>query len=168
MGRITRLAVCAFVLATAAGAAAQTKFAGKCSQPKPDPNYTIPVGDQANHAMTLAKTKCTWSGGELAGIPLKDEDDTFVSDMSGNTSRDRGYGVGTLTNGDMYFVRFNGTTTMKNGAPATATCTWSFTGGTGKLKGLTGKGTCSGAFDSTGAAVFDIQGEYQVGAAKAK
>jgi hypothetical protein len=76
--------------------------------------------------------------------------------------------VGTLTSGDQYFVRFSGTTALKNGAPATATCTWNFTGGTGKLKGLTGKGTCTGTVDSTGGAVFDIQGGYQVGATKPK
>ena len=101
-------------------------------------------------------------------MQLKDEEDTFVSDMSGNTSRDRGYGVGTLANGDKYFVRFDGTTTYKNSSPTTATCTWSFTGGTGTLKGLTGKGTCTGTFDATGAAVFDSQGEYRVGATKTK
>jgi hypothetical protein len=160
--------VSAFVIATATSAGAQTKFSGKCSQPKPDPNYTVPVGDRANHAMMLAKTKCTWTSAELAGIQLKDEDDTMVSDMSGNTSRDRGYGVGMLANGDKYFVRFDGTTTYQKNEPVSATCTWSFTGGTGKLKGLTGKGTCSGTFDASGAAVFDIQGEYQVAAPKTK
>ena len=36
------------------------------------------------------------------------------------------------------------------------------------MKGLTGKGTCTGKFDASGAAVFDIQGVYQVPAAKAK
>lgn len=168
MRTMTRLVVCAFVLATAADAAAQTKFAGKCSQPKPDPSYTIPVGDREGHAMSLMKAKCTWSGAELAGVALKDEEDTVVSDLEGSTSRDNGYGVGMLTNGDKYFVQFEGTTTFKNGAPATASCTWRFTGGTGKVMGLTGKGTCSGTFDSSGGAVFDIQGDYQVGAAKAK
>lgn len=154
--------------ATASGAAAQTKFSGKCNQQKPDPNYTMPIGDRANHAMVLAKAKCTWSDAELAGVRLKDEEDTFVSEVSGNTSRDRGYGVGNLANGDKYFVRFDGTTMYKNNAPATATCTWSFTGGTGKVKGLTGKGTCKGAFDASGAIVFDIQGDYQIGTTKAK
>jgi len=36
------------------------------------------------------------------------------------------------------------------------------------LRGLTGKGTCSGTFDASGAAVFDIQGEYQIPPAKTK
>ena len=168
MATMTRVLVCAFALAAATGAAAPSKFSGKCSQPKPDPSYAIPVGDQPNHVMTLSKAKCTWSAGELGGVALKDEDDVVTSDMSGNTSRDHGYGVGTLANGDTYFVQFGGTTAVKDGAPTTATCTWTFTGGTGKLKGLTGKGTCSGTFDSTGGAVFEVKGEYQVGGAKPK
>jgi hypothetical protein len=65
-------------------------------------------------------------------------------------------------------VRFDGTTTFKGEAPTTATCNWTFYGGTGKLRGLTGKGTCTGTFDATGAAVFDVVGEYSIAAAKTK
>ena len=168
MRKMSLLTVCGVVLAMAASAEAQTKFAGTCNQAKPDPNYTLPVGDQAGHAIALAKVKCTWTKAELAGVALKDEDDVYTSDMSGKTSHDKGYGVGTLANGDNYFVRFEGTTTMEKSAPVSATCTWTFTGGTGKVKGLTGKGTCTGKFDASGAAMFDIQGVYQVPAAKAK
>ena len=168
MRLMIRVLGCVCVCAIAASASAQTKFAGKCSQGKPDPNYTVPVGDNASHALVLGKAKCVWSAGEIEGIQLKEEDDTVVSDVSGNTSRDRGYGVGTAANGDKYFVRFEGTTAMKNNAPSAGKCNWTFTGGTGKFKGLTGKGTCSGTFDASGAAVFDVQGEYQIAAATKK
>jgi hypothetical protein len=47
-------------------------------------------------------------------------------------------------------------------------CTWTFTGGTGKLRGLTGKGTCNGTFDASGAGVFDVVGEYSMAPAKSK
>jgi hypothetical protein len=168
MGKTSLLTVCAVVLAMAASAEAQTKFTGTCNQSKPDPNYTVPVGDKADHSISLGKVKCTWTNAELAGVALKDEDDVFTSDMSGKTSHDKGYGVGTLANGDKYFVRFEGTTTTDKNVPVSATCTWTFAGGTGKVKGLTGKGTCTGKFDASGAAVFDIEGVYQVPAAKAK
>jgi len=128
----------------------------------------IPVGDRPNHTMFLAKVTCTWSSGEIAGVALKDEIDTVSSDMTGTTSRDRGYGVGSTASGDKYFVRFDGTTTYKGETPTTATCTWSFSGGTGKLRGLTGKGTCTGTYDATGAAVFDVVGEYSIAAPKPK
>jgi hypothetical protein len=168
MRKIHWLLVGTVVMAMAASAGAQTKFSGSCKQGKPDPNYTATVGDRPGHAIVLGKVKCAWTKGDLGGLALKEEDDTFTSDVSGKTSRDKGYGVGTTASGDKYFVSFEGTTTYEKDAPVSATCTWKFSGGTGKLKGLTGKGTCTGKFDATGAAAFDIEGEYQVGAAKAK
>jgi len=149
------------LLATSA-AQAQHKLAGKVQCAKPDPNYTAPVGDQANHVMSLGIQQCTWSQGDIAGDRLKDEVDTFTSDISGNTSRDRGYGVGSVAGGDKYFVRFEGATTLKDNAPVGARCTWTFAGGTGKLKGLTGKGTCKGTFNADGTSSWDIQGGYVV------
>ena len=40
--------------------------------------------------------------------------------------------------------------------------TWSFTGGTGKLKGIKGKGTCKGTFKPDGTSSWDMEGEYQM------
>jgi hypothetical protein len=143
-------------------AQAQTKLAGKMTCAKPDPNYTAPVGDHPNHTMSLGAQKCTWSQGELGGQRLTDETDTFTSDVADNLSHDRGYGVGSLASGDKYFVRFKGTTTLKGEAPLRAECTWKFTGGTGKLKGLTGKGKCTGTFSTDGTSSWDIQGDYKI------
>lgn len=163
-----RLLAFGCVLASAVSASAQTKFTGKCSQGKPDPNHVMRVEDGANHAMVLGQVTCTWSDADIAGVALKAEVDTVFSDMTGATSRDRGYGVGTTENGDKYYVRFQGTTNFKGEAPTTATCNWTFYGGTGKLRGLTGKGTCAGTFDATGGAVFDVVGQYSIAAAKTK
>jgi hypothetical protein len=161
-----RLLAFAGVLAFASSAMAQGKLTGKCSQGKPDPNYTIRVDDGSGRMLVLGQVTCKWSGGEIAGIAIKDEIDSTVSDMSGTTSRDRGYGIGAMANGDKYYVRFEGTTKFKGEAPTSSTCTWTFYGGTGKLKGLTGKGTCTGKFDASGGAVFDITGEYSIAASK--
>ena len=141
MRRVHWLLMGTVVMAMAASAGAQTKFSGSCKQGKPDPNYTATVGDRPGHAIVLAKVKCAWTKGDLGGVALKEEDDTFTSDVSGKTSRDKGYGVGTTASGDKYFVSFEGTTTYEKDAPVSATCTWKFSGGTGPLKGLTGKGT---------------------------
>lgn len=62
-----------------------------------------------------------------------------------------------MASGDKYFVRFVGTTTLKDGAPVRG-----FTGGTGKLKRLSGKGTCKGTFNADGSASWDIQGDYVI------
>ena len=157
------LMCCGLLALFAADAAqAQMKLSGKLQCAKPDPNYAVPVGDGADHALTLGVSKCTWSGGELGGDPLKEETDHVASDVRGSTSHDHGYGVGSTASGDKYFVRFEGTSTVKDHAPVDAQCTWTFTGGTGKLTGLSGKGTCKGKSAADGTSSFDIKGEYTI------
>ena len=161
--RMTSFVACGFVVIVAGTAHAQTmKFSGKCMAQKADPSYTAEVGDRTGHVLVLAKQKCTWDKTEIAGLELKDNEDTVTSDITGNSSRDRGYAVGTASNGDKYFVRFDGTSTLKNNVPTNLKCTWSFTGGTGKLKGLTGKGTCAGTMNPDGTGAVDVEGEYQI------
>ena len=149
-------------LVTTSAAQTPMTLAGKMECAKPEPNYMVPVADTAKHALSLGMTKCTWSEGTVGGARLKDEEDTFVSDATGNSSQDRGYGVGSAVNGDKYFVHFKGTSTLKDGAPVSAACTWKFTGGTGKLKGITGKGKCKGTFQPDGKAAWEVNGEYQL------
>jgi len=164
--RTTLLPVCLLVaLVTTGTAQTPTKLASKSECAKPDPSHMLPVADTANHAMSLSATKCTWLEGSIGGERLKAEDDAIASDATGNTSHDRGYGVGSVGNGDKYFIHFKGTTALKDGAPVSADCTWKFTGGTGKLKGITGKGTCKGTFQPDGKSAWDIKGEYQLAAA---
>jgi hypothetical protein len=150
------------VLTIATAASAQSKFSGTQQCAKPDPVYTVPVGDRPDHMISLIKDKCTWTAGEIGGIQLKEEDDTIVSDSSGSRARDRGNGVATLANGERAFVQFQGTTTLKDKAPVTGEGTWSFTSGTGKQKGLKGKGTFKGKWNADGTSTFEIEGEYQL------
>jgi hypothetical protein len=167
--RTTVLPACLLVALVTTGAAqGPTKLAGKMECAKPDPSHVLPVADAAKHALSLSADKCTWLEGTLGAERLKDEDDTIVSDATGNISHDRGYGVGSVGNGDKYFIHFEGTTALKNDAPVSGDCTWKFTGGTGKLKGITGKGTCKGTFQPDGRAAWDIKGEYQLATAAGK
>jgi hypothetical protein len=157
-----------FALFAADAAQAQMKLSGKLQCAKPDPNYAVPIGDGADHALTLSVQKCTWAGGELGGEPLKEETDYVASDVRGSMSHDHGYAVGSVASGAKYFVRFQGTSTVKNHAPTDGRCTWNFTGGTGKLTGLSGKGTCKGTFAADGSSSFAVEGAYTIrkGAAK--
>ena len=154
--------VCGLLLTLSAAVSAQSKFSGGQQCEKPDPVYTVPVGDRPDHMMSLIKDKCTWTSGEIGGVQLKDEDDTIVSDTSGTRARDRGQGVATLASGDKAFVQFQGTGTIKDKMPVSGQGTWSFTGGTGKLKGLKGKGTYKGKWNPDGTSTFEIEGEYEV------
>jgi hypothetical protein len=149
--RTTIFLACALAALVTTGAA-QTpmKLAGKMECAAPNPYHVVPVADTAKHALSLSAAKCTWSEGAIGGQPLKNEDDAIASDATGNTSHDRGYGVGT--------------TTLKDGAPVSSDCTWKFTGGTGKLDGIKGKGTCKGTFRPDGKVAFNIEGEYKLAA----
>jgi hypothetical protein len=71
-----------------------------------------------------------------------------------------------MSNGDKMYVRFQGNDTTKDGKPATTEGTWSYTGGTGKLKGIKGKGTYKGKADAAGNMVVEVKGDYQLPAAK--
>ncbi len=88
--------------------------------------------------------------------------------MNGKSGRDSGYGVVTTANNDKVFLRFQGTTTFKNNAPVNGQGTWSFTTGTGKMKGLKGKGTYKGTFKPDGSVSWQVEGDYQVAAPAAK
>jgi hypothetical protein len=165
MNRILTLSIC---LAACAGfAAAQTKISGTGKCGKPDAQQMIEVGDRPGHSLAIVKQTCTWTVPiEIAGIKAKSYSPAVSADMSGDKSQDRGYVTVTMENGDKAIVRFTGTAMYgKDGAPQSDEGTWTFAGGTGKLKGLKGKGTYKG---KTAADGFEdtIEGEYTLPAAK--
>ena len=159
--------ILALTLSLALTATAQTKTSGTASCAKPDPAYSIDVGDATGHSLSMSKSVCTWTKPmEIAGLKTKDGYDVAYGDASGAKARGSGYHVSTMSNGDKIYVRFQGSDTLKNGKPDTSAGTWSYTGGTGKLKGIKGKGTYKGKADASGNMVFEVQGEYELPAAE--
>jgi len=155
-------------LCLAAAAAAQTKFSatGKCGQP--EKQEAIEVGDRPGHMLVVVKQPCTWSAPlEMAGLKGKSYVASIVSDVSGQKATDRGYVVVTMENGDKAFVRITQGASMmsKDGKPVSGEGTWAYTGGTGKLKGLAGKGTYKSKPAADGVEDL-IEGEYSLPAAK--
>ena len=151
----------ALVLAAVAGA--QTKMSGTIQCGKPDPQHMIEAGDRANHSYMIGKVNCTWTKTfEIAGVQSKDGGSTFFEEISGNSSRGHAVHTTTMANGDKAYVRYQGTSTYKDGAPQSAEGKWSFTGGTGKLKGLKGQGTTKGKAGADGSVTYEIEGEYQL------
>jgi hypothetical protein len=68
-----------------------------------------------------------------------------------------------LSNGDRIFVRLHGTTMFDDDRrPRSASGHWSFTGGTGKMKGITGKGTYTGKAGPDGSMTYAVEGEYRL------
>jgi len=147
----------------AVAASAQTKISGTAQFGKPDPQHMVPVGDRPDHSLGVEQLKCTWTKPmEIEGAKSKDGVSTETVDISGNTARARGVHVSTVDSGDKYFVSYQGTASMKEGALVHQKGTWSFTGGTGKLKGIKGKGTFTCAPSGDGVSC-EIEGDYQLG-----
>ena len=156
--------VFACMILVSASAGAQTKISGTIQCAKPDQQTAIPVGDRPGHAFVVIKVKCTWTKPiELAGIQAKTGEDTAFTEADGTKSRDSGYDVTAMANGDQFVVRFSGSsTTDKNGVVLSQTGTWTFVNGAGKLKGITGKGTYKGKGAADGSVTTEVAGEYLI------
>jgi len=146
----------------AVAASGQTKVTGTCQFGKPDPQLMIPVGDRPGHSLGVDQTKCTWTKPqEIGGDKSKDGVSTGTYDSSSSSMHAHGVHVTTMENGDKLFVAYQGTGTTKDGVIQHAKGTWTYTGGSGKLKGIKGKGTYTCAPSGDGMSC-DIEGEYQL------
>lgn len=152
--------LCTIALA-ASIAAAQTKVSGTAQCPgKPGESHSIEVGDHPGHSYNVAKAECTWTTPlEIAGLKTTSDSAADFMEIDGSRAREHSFRVETTDGGDKYYVRTQGTDTMKEGKLAGGEGTWSFAGGTGKLKGVKGKGTykCQPAGDNVDC---DVEGEY--------
>jgi hypothetical protein len=100
---------------------------------------------------------------EMAGAKAKDGTDVEFVEMWSTRATTNGTHVGNMDNGDKFFVSFHDSITVKDGAPVGPIHgTWTYTGGTGKLKGLTGKGTYTVAPNADGSGAVDVEGEYTI------
>lgn len=155
-------------LAFAAALSAQTKTSGTIQCAKADPMNMVEVGDHPGHAYFVAKEACTWTKGmEIAGLTMKDGASVAAGEMHMGKSTDNGSHWSTMSNGDKIFVQYHGTTTMdKDGKVIRTSGHWAYTGGTGKLKGIKGKGTYSGKGNADGGTTYEIEGDYTLPAAK--
>jgi hypothetical protein len=98
---------------------------------------------------------------EIGGDKAKEGLATDTFEASGDNLRFRGVYVVTMQSGDKAFVPYQGTGTTKEGKPVETKGTWSYVGGSGKLKGIKGKGTfhCTPSSEEWSC---DIEGEYEL------
>ncbi len=160
--RFRTIGSCLVVFAMATVAAAQpTKISGTFQCPKPEAQHAIPAADSPGHLFSISKVNCNWTKPlELGGTQTKDGTNTGFDEIKGNTSKGHGEHVSTAATGEKTFVRYQGSSTLKDGAPQTAQGTWSYTGGTGKLAGIKGKGTYKGKANPDGTITYEVEGEY--------
>jgi hypothetical protein len=157
-----------FALVMAALASAQTKITGSLKCEQPEPVYNIEVGDRPSHTVLLEKIACTYTQPwDIGGDKPKDGYSVATADATSTRIAASGTHVSTMESGDKAFVAFRDTAAVKDGKAEGAHGTWSYTGGTGKLKGIKGKGTYTTSINADGTSTVDVEGEYELPAAKA-
>ena len=143
---------------------AQSKLSisGKCN--KPDVQQSVPAGDQAGHVLTLAQGKCVTKG-EIGGATSKEGAFAEHGEATGNNGKVWGTYVETFSSSDKVFYSYETTATLKAGALQSGSNKWTMTGGTGKMKGIKGSGTCKLTGTASGGLDYTCTGDYTLAAA---
>jgi hypothetical protein len=118
---------------------------GTCGEP--EDQKEIPVGDRPNHSFAVSKSKCSWIRPfEIGGQRAEGGTAVQINERSRSTSKFRGDYLDPMSGGDTVHYSYEGTTTFAGEKPQKQTWSWTIVAGTGKLKGVSGKGTCNGAW----------------------
>jgi hypothetical protein len=159
------LTVCALFVLAAVTTPAQTKheFSGKCS--KPEVMQTVPAGDKEGHAYMLQQGKCETTNGEISGAKSKEGAFSEHGEAAGTRTKAWGTYVETYDNGDKVFYSYQTSGTTKDGAFVSGGNKYQITGGTGKMKGIKGTGTCKLSGGAGGGLDYACTGEYTIAAA---
>jgi hypothetical protein len=167
--KLSIVSMMGLVLLFASAAGAQTKISGQHKCPKPEVVGSSEAGDRAGHTLSVVKNTCKWTTPlEMEGEKSTDGTSVAFAEMSSTRATSSGTYVGNMDGGDKFYVSFHDSTAVKDGKPQAVKGTWAYTGGTGKLKGITGKGTYTVTLNEDGTQVVDVEGEYAVAAAASK
>jgi hypothetical protein len=152
------LCVCALFALAVASTPAQTKnsMSGKCT--KPDAQ-SIPAGDHDGHTFAVQTGTCE-SMGEIGGVKSKQGKYSEHVDVTGSRSKAWGVYVETFDNGDKVFYNYQTHAKADKGMLASGGNAYQITGGTGKMKGIKGSGTCKLTGTPEGGLVYKCTGEY--------
>ena len=140
-------------------AQAQNHISATPQCPKVDTGQPVEVGDHPGHALMINKlSSCTFTKPiEINGLKSTSMSSVVTVDGTGPKFRDQGYATTTMDNGDKAYIRLQGAGTATETGVPNEEGTWTFTGGTGKLKGLKGKGTYKVSPDG-----IQIEGDYSL------
>lgn len=161
------LTVSVLAVITAASTLAQTKhdFSGKCA--KPEVLQTVPAGDKEGHAFLVQQGKCETTSGEVAGEKSKQGAFSEHGEATGTHSKAWGVYVETYENGDKVYYSYQTSGTTKDGAFVSGGNKYQITGGTGKMKGIKGAGSCKLSGNASGGLDYSCAGDYTIAEAAA-
>ena len=135
-------------------------FAGRASV-----QTSVVLPDVADHTLSLAEV----SGPQKVSDPLfADARITYwgTADLVAGSGPQSGYWINNRPSGDSDWGTYAGKI-ITSGGQVTMEGTFKWTGGSGKLKGISGGGNYKGRFPSAVEVVNDWEGEYQIAKAKA-
>jgi hypothetical protein len=165
MKRNLLLLICFLALATCLSA--QTKITGTLDCDKADPMHTIQVPDQNGFSYAIAQYKCTWPKPlVIDGLHSTKNTDVEFYEITDKSQRFLSTAITYYDNGDKVFSRGTGLIPLKS---LNSSGKWTYTGGTGKFKGIKGGGTSeckSKSSESTAGYTCEIVSEHTLPAAK--
>jgi len=158
------LALVAAGCLAATAVVAQTKFTAAVACGKADPQHVLAVGDRPEHSLTVYQQQCAWTKPiEIGADQYPDGVSTAMAQISGNKMQVHGFHVATLQSGDKATASFQMMQTLsKDGGLTEGKGSSAYTAGTGKLKGIKGKGTVTCAPAADGGATCMVDGDYQL------
>jgi hypothetical protein len=118
-------------------AVAQTKITGSLDCEKADPMHVIQIPEREGFSYVIAQYKCAWDA-SVDELKTKDYLNIVFSEVMGASVRTTSTGVARYSNGDRLYSHNTGTRDPKT---LTSTGKWTYTLGTGKLRGIKGEGT---------------------------
>lgn len=155
------------VLALASSAVAQTKISGSLDCDKANPMHAIQIPDREGFSYAIGQSKCTWTKAmTIEGVEGKEFVNTGFNEVMGTSVRTISIQVAHYGSGDKAISRSTGTIDPK---ALISTGKWTFTSGTGKLRGIKGAGTYTCKMKSAepdAGYTCDSKGEYTLPAAK--
>ena len=158
--RAPALLLCGFLAAPQVWA---QRLSGQGTCGPPAAHNEIPVGDRPDHTFSITKTPCSWTRPfEIAGQRAAGGMAVQSSERTGSRERFRGHYLDAMSGGDTVHYEFQGTATLKDQQPESVAWSWTIVNGTGKLKGVSGQGTCKGSWPG-GSYKWTCTGGYKMG-----
>ncbi len=141
---------------------AWTRMSGTAVCDPPSQEHALPVEGRPHHSYVVNQVKCTWTKPWVVrGLASTEGVGTGVVEDHGGVSFSSGTFVDTMENGDRGYYDYSFKTKSKDGKPTISGHKWELLGGTGKLKGAKGKGTCEATPQEDGKVVYECQGKYK-------
>lgn len=150
----------AAAVATAAGGTSYTA-SGTCAKPE---LQSIPAGDKAGHSFAVARGSCSVRD-QIAGVVGTGGTFAESDDITPTRLKGRGIYIETFANGDKVIYEYKLSLTLSNGVTQSGTGKFKAIGGTGKLTGISAKGSCTYTPAANGGNNYSCTGAYTIGAA---